>query len=96
MGVSATASRTLSMTTVKRLAAAVVVIFATLYYLYGPAATPAVHDAAVAKCNDHASGNYRSFRLSWDVGLHPHWTCWDASRPEAPAVSFGWWVNPFS
>ena len=95
MGVSATASRTLSMTTVKRLAAAIVVIFATLYYLYGPAATPAVHDAAVDKCNNYASGNYRSFRLSWVVGWHPHWTCWDASRPERPEVSFGWWVNPF-
>ena len=54
-----------------------------------------MHDAAVAKCNDYASGNYRSFRLSWTVGVRPHWTCWDASRPEEPEVSFGWWVNPF-
>lgn len=95
MGVSATASRTITAAVVKRGAIAVLVIFATLYYLYGPAATPAVHDAAVAKCNDHASGNYRSFRISWKVDYQPHWTCWDASRPEEPEVSFGWWVNPF-
>ncbi len=95
MGVSVTASRGLSTSAIKSTAVAVVVIFVTLFYLYGPAATPAFQDAAIAKCNDHASGNYRSFRLSWVVGVHPHWTCWDAGRPQEPDVSFGWWVNPF-
>ena len=95
MGVSATATSTISFTTIKRMAVAVVVIFATTYYLYGPAATPAVQSAAVAKCNNYAQGNFRSFRLGWQVGFHPHFTCWDASRPDLPEVSFGWWVNPF-
>jgi hypothetical protein len=95
MGVSVTATSTISSAFIKRLSVAVVVVFATLYYLYGPAATPAVHDAAVTKCNAYAQGNFRSFRLGWVVGFHPHWTCWDESRPDVPEISLGWWVNPF-
>ncbi|MGZ4438095.1 MAG: hypothetical protein ACXVWU_10820 [Nocardioides sp.] len=95
MGVSVTASRTISAAVIRRGAIAIAVVFATLYYLYGPAVTPAVHAAAVTKCNEYASGNYRSFRLGWVVSYQPHWTCWDASRPTKPDVSFGWWVNPF-
>ncbi len=96
MGVSVTASSTITTGLLRRLLVAVVVIFATLFYLYGPPATPAFNQAAVAKCNQHASANFRSFRLSWEVGVHPHWTCWDAGKPQEPAVSFGWWVNPLS
>ncbi len=95
MGVSVTGSGGLSSETLKRMIVAVTAVLATLMYLYGPAAMPAVHNAAIAKCNDHASGNFRSFRLSWVVGWHPHWTCWDAHRPQEPEISFGWWVNPF-
>ncbi len=95
MGVSLTASGTVSSDAIKRTLVAALAVVATLLYLYGPAATPAIHDAAVARCNDHASGNFRSFRLSWVVGWHPHWTCWDARKPQEPEVSFGWWVNPF-
>ena len=85
----------LDFTTIRRLAVGVVAMFCTLAYLYGPAASPAMRNAAIATCNDYAQGNYRSFRLSWEVSMYPHWTCWDASRPENRAVSLGWWTNPF-
>jgi hypothetical protein len=68
---------------------------AVLGYLYGPAASPAMRTQAVNECNDHAEGNWRSFRLSWNVGVYPHWTCWDASKPGEQAISLGWWTNPF-
>jgi hypothetical protein len=80
---------------VKRLAVSVVAVFAVLGYLYGPAASPAMRDRAVAECNDHAEGNWRSFRLTWNVGVRPHWTCWDAARPNEAAISLGWWTSPF-
>jgi hypothetical protein len=80
---------------VRQLSVVVVLVFCTLGYLYGPAASPALRNAAIDQCNDHAQGNYRSFRLSWQVSLYPHWTCWDASRPDEKAVSLGWWTNPF-
>ncbi len=51
---------------------------------------------AVNECNEHAEGNWRSFRLSWNVSVYPHWTCWDASKPEQKAISLGWWTNPFT
>jgi hypothetical protein len=95
MGVSVTASSTVTTNLIIKALVSVAVVLATLFYLYGPPATPALRDAAVAKCNDHASGNYRSFRLDWQVGFHPHWTCWDAGKPQSAEVSFGWWVNPF-
>ena len=94
MGLSLSGS-SLTFTAVRRLSAVVVVVFTVLAYLYGPAVSPAMRDAAVARCNDHAEGNYRSYRLSWDVGVRPHWTCWDASRPTEAAVSLGWWTSPF-
>ena len=80
---------------VRQLSIGVVRVFAVLAYLYGPAASPAMRDAAVDQCNSYAQGNYRSFRLTWHVGAHPHWSCWDASHPETAAVSLGWWTNPF-
>ncbi len=95
MGVPVTQQRGVSSQFIRRALAATAVVVATLFYLYGPPATPALRNAAVAWCNDHASGNYRSFRLSWHVGVHPHWTCWDARRPAEPDVDLGWWVNPF-
>ena len=80
---------------VRRLAVAVVVVFVVLGYLYGPAVSPAMHAAAVDQCNEHADGDFRSFRLTWKVGVYPHWTCANASRPTDSAVSLGWWNNPF-
>lgn len=94
MGVSLSGSD-LTFRTVRRTSVAVVAIFVVLAYLYGPAASPAMHDAAVAQCNDHAEGNWRSYRLSWHVGIYPHWACSDASRPGRKAVSLGWWTSPF-
>jgi hypothetical protein len=86
----------LTFTMVRRLSVAVVVIFVVLGYLYGPAASPAMRNQAIAECNNHAAGDFRSFRLDWNVGVYPHWTCWDASRPEREGVSLGWWTNPFA
>jgi hypothetical protein len=94
MGVSLSGTD-LTFTMVRRLSLVVVVLFVVLGYLYGPAAAPALHTAAVGECNDHAEGNWRSYRLSWHVGLTPHWTCGDASKPEEQAVSLGWWTSPF-
>ena len=94
MGVSVTQQRGVSSRFIRRLLVATAVVAATLFYLYGPPATPALRNAAVARCNDHASGNFRSFRLAWHVGVHPHWTCWDARRPAAPEIDLGWWVSP--
>lgn len=81
---------------VRRLSFAIVAVFAVLAYLYGPAASPPMRNEAIARCNQHAEGNWRSFRLDWNVGVYPHWTCWDASRPRRKAISLGWWTNPFN
>lgn len=70
-------------------------LVAAAFYLYGPPVTPTFRAAAVSACNEHSGGNFRSYRLHWDFGTRPHWSCWDASRPQQNAVSFGWWVNPF-
>ena len=94
MGVSLSGSD-LTIGAVRRLAALTVALFLVFAYLYGPAAMPGLHAAAVEECNEHAKGNYRSFRLSWHVGLQPHWICSDASRPTAGAVNLGWWTSPF-
>ena len=48
MAVSAVGTN-LTFNMVRRLAVAVVVIFCVLAYLYGPAATPAMRDAAVGE-----------------------------------------------
>ena len=95
MGVSASGS-SLTMKTVRQVSVAVVAVFVVLAYLYGPAVTPGFRDAAATECNEHATGNFRSFRLTWHVGVYPHWSCWDASRPDATPVSLGWWTNPLS
>ena len=95
MGVSASGSD-LRFTFIRRAAVAVIAIFVALCYVYGPAVSPAMHTAAVAECNDHAEGNWRSYRLSWDVGVYPHWMCGDASKPTKAAISLGWWTNPFN
>jgi len=78
----------------RQLSVIAVLVFCALAYLFGPAAAPALRNAAANECNDYAQGNYRSFRLSWQVGLHPHWTCRDASRSADEPVSLGWWANP--
>ena len=95
MAVSAV-GQNLNFDVVRRLAVGVVVVFAALTYLYGPASSPTLHKAAAGECNAYAEGNFRSFRLSWTVGVLPHWSCWDASRPQKDPVSLGWWTNPFS
>ena len=95
MGVSASGSD-VRFTMVRRAAVAVIAIFAALCYVYGPAVSPAMHTAAIAECNDHADGNWRSYRLNWDVGVYPHWMCGDASKPANAAISLGWWTNPFN
>jgi hypothetical protein len=95
MAVSAVGS-SLTLGMVRRLALVVVVVFCVLGYLYGPASTPALRNSAMNTCNDYAHGNYRSFRLAWQVGVRPHWTCWDASRPNKDSIDLGWSTNPFS
>jgi len=94
MAVSAIGAN-LNFDVVRRLAAGVVVGFVLFAYLFGPATAPLLQQAATNRCNDYAEGNFRSYRLSWHVGLLPHWTCWDASRPQRDAVSLGWSPNPF-
>jgi hypothetical protein len=94
MGVSVSGS-SLTFTMVRRSTIAVIAIFVVLSYLYGPAVSPAMRTAAIGQCNDHAEGNWRSYRLSWKVGIYPHWLCADASKPNRSAVSLGWWTNPF-
>ena len=94
MGVSLSGSD-VTFSAVRRMSAFVVVVCAVLGYLYGPAFSPAMRTAAVGQCNEHAQGNWRSYRLSWDVGAYPHWMCADASRPREASISLGWWTNPF-
>lgn len=94
MPVSASGS-TLTFAMVRRLSAVVVVAFCLLAYLYGPALAPGTRSAAIDECNRHAQGNFRSFRLTWQVGARPHWVCADASRPDGEPVSLGWWTSPF-
>ena len=95
MAVSAI-GQNLNFDVVRRLAVGVVVVFVVLSYLFGPAYSPTLAKAAANECNAYAQGNFRSFRLSWDVGVLPHWSCWDASRPTKDPISLGWWTNPFS
>jgi hypothetical protein len=95
MAVSAVGTN-LTFRMVRRTAVAVVALFCALAYLYGPAATPALRQSAMNQCNDLAHGNFRSFRLAWEVGVRPHWTCWDASRPSSNEIDLGWWTNPFA
>ena len=95
MGVSLSGSN-LTFIMVRRMAVVVVAVFAVLTYLYGPALSPATRSAAIDQCNSHAEGNWRSYRLSWHVGVYPHWLCWDATKPSVNAVSLGWWTNPFT
>lgn len=97
MGISATGQTGLSMRGVLSMLVVVAILLGTIVYFYGPAVAPRVSDAARAECNEYAGGNFRSFRLEWVTGPgeRPHWSCWDASRPEERAISLGWWVDPF-
>lgn len=70
------------------------VLGGALFYLYGPALTPALHGAAAAKCNEMAGGNYRSYRLEWVTGTRPHWLCGNAAEPAQRPVDLGWSVLP--
>jgi hypothetical protein len=64
------------------------------FYLYGPAVTPALHEAAATECNELTSGNYRSYALEWVVGVRPHWLCGDRRDLAKAPVDLGWWVTP--
>jgi hypothetical protein len=78
----------------RRFLAGCLLLLVGALYLYAPPVTPALHNAAAGACNQHAKSNYRSYRLSWHVGIRPHWLCADASKPGEPALNYGWWVNP--
>ena len=95
MGVSASGSN-LTFTMVRRISLTFVVVFVVLGYLYGPPASPPLHQAAIDQCNAHSGGNWRSYQLSWHVSLVPHWTCSNASRPQDRVKDLGWWTDPFS
>ena len=97
MGISASGQTGLSARSRRSMLVVIFVLLGTIVYFYGPAVTPRVAEAAAARCNDHANGNFRSYRLEWvsGPGSTPHWSCWDASRPQERAVNLGWWVNPF-
>ena len=98
MGVSASGRRGLSVSAVRSFLIVLAVLAGFLTYFYGPPVTPTVRTAANEACNEYAGGNFRSYRLDWVSwpGSDPHWSCWDASKPAEPAISLGWWVNPFS
>lgn len=83
-----------SLDRMRTVATAVVVVGSIWFYLYGPLMTPALHAAAASRCNELAGANYRSYRLAWVVGTHPHWLCGNAARPTARPVDLGWSVLP--
>jgi hypothetical protein len=83
-----------SLARMRTTAVVVSLLAGAVFYLYGPTLTPALHAAAVARCNDLAGANYRSYRLHWVVGTRPHWTCGNASKPQARPVDLGWTVLP--
>jgi hypothetical protein len=95
MGISASGANGLSMSTIKTIFIVGALLVAAGFYLYGPPVTPSLRAAAVSACNEHAGGNFRSYRLHWQTGRSPHWSCWDAGNPERLPVNYGWWVNPF-
>ena len=94
MAVSAVGAN-LNFDLIRRVAVGVVVGFVLFAYFFGPATAPLLRQSATARCNAYAAGDFRSYRLHWNVGLLPHWTCWDASRPERDPISLGWSPNPF-
>ena len=98
MGVSAVGQPGLSMRSMRSFLFLLVLLIGVIVYFYGPLVTPTVASAAQDECNEHAGGNFRSYRLEWvsGPGNRPHWSCWDASRPRRDPVDLGWWVNPFS
>ena len=99
MGVSATGRTGLSVTSVRSFLVVMAVLLGFGVYFYGPPLTPTLRAAATEACNEHAGGNFRSYRLEWVSGPRnpsPHWSCWDASQPMEKSVSLGWWVDPFS
>jgi hypothetical protein len=94
MGVSLTGARGRSVTRLGTMLTTLGIVGSAAFYLYGPAVTPALNGAASAACNDMTGGNYRSYRLRWVVGTHPHWLCGDGRAPDKPPVDLGWWVTP--
>src|SRR5680860_783484 len=63
------------------------------FYVYGPPITPAMQTAAAETCNEHAEGNFRSYRLEWEISVVPHWRCSDVSKPGEEPVNLGWWAG---
>jgi hypothetical protein len=96
MGVSVTGQHGISARSIRSFLVVVAVFTGFTTYFYGPAVTPGIRAAAAEACNEHAGGNFRSYRLSWESGpgSTPHWSCRDARRPAEPAVDLGWWVSP--
>ncbi|HET7387272.1 MAG TPA: hypothetical protein VFJ19_11490 [Nocardioidaceae bacterium] len=95
MGISATGRPLLSLRSITYAGIVFGVLLGFVVYLYGPRLSPTLHASATKYCNEYAGGNFRDYRLSWVSGTSPHWSCWDARHPQKPAVSLGWWVNPF-
>ena len=98
MGISATGQAGLSMRAVRSMLVVIFVLLGTFYYFYGPLITPRIQEAALAACNEHAGGNFRSYRLEWVSWpeTDPHWSFWDARKPAQRPISLGWWVTPRS
>lgn len=94
MGVSAVKARSRLLVRVPRLVPSLAVVATVCFYFFGPPMTPAWHRAAADQCNELAGANYRSFFLTWSVGVRPHWLCANTARPAAPPVDLGWWVSP--
>ena len=98
MGVSASGTRGLSMSSLRSALIVFTIFLGFAIYFYGPPVTPALRAAANEACNEYQGGNFRSYRLDWvsGPGSTPHWSCWSAAKPMDKAVSLGWWVNPFN
>jgi hypothetical protein len=98
VGISAVGQSGLSTRSIRSMLVVIFVLLAAAIYFYGPMVTPGMERAAAEQCNEHAGGNFRSYRLDWVTwpDADPHWSCWDAREPEVKAVDLGWWTNPFS
>ena len=97
MGVSAVGQSGLSTRSIRSMLVVIFVLLAAAIYFYGPMVAPGMERAATQECNEYAGGNFRSYRLDWVTwpDADPHWSCWDARKPEVKAVDLGWWTNPF-
>ncbi|HET8716688.1 MAG TPA: hypothetical protein VFM50_02970 [Nocardioidaceae bacterium] len=93
MGVSLTGSGP-SMAAMRSTAATVAASACLVFYCFGPMLSPVMQAAAASACNRLGDGSFRHYRLEWQVGLRPHWRCWDTRDAARPGVDLGWWVTP--